>query len=184
MTTSTTVFVPGTVYWAKIVGHSALVDNYERTGKEWTYELVPDDTSFLKTHKLLDRLKDKDDPRNPNKGEYLHLKKPELTRDGDCNEPIKILDKDGSPWDDRLIGNGTRVVAKLTIKDWGVGKKKSIYTAAIRIEDLVSYERDEFGAYDGATSAGTGGLVAEETPVRKNTKSKVQEGVLDDEIPF
>ena len=82
---------------------------------------MPDDIGFLKENKLLDRLKDKEDPKNPDKGDYLLLKKPELDRDGNRNEPIKIYDKDGTEWgDERLLGNGTRVVAKLKIVDWGV----------------------------------------------------------------
>lgn len=175
---SSTVFVPGRIYWAKLVGKKALVPNYERTGKEWAYELVPDDTTFLKEHRLLDRLKDKEDPKNPDKGEFLHIKKPEFTKDGAENSPIPIYDSEGQPWgEDRLLGNGTRVVAKLNIVDWGVGKKKSIYTQALRIEELVPYESDAFGAYDG------GSKKAAPSTTKAKTKTPALD-TLDDDIPF
>lgn len=181
MNKSTTVFVTGKIYWPKILGYKALVDNYERTAKEWTYEFVPDDVSFLKEHKLLDRLKDKEDGKNPDKGEYLMLKKPELDRDGNRNEPIRVYTKDGEVWDENtLLGNGTKVVAKLVIKDWGIGKKKSIYTNALRVEELVPYTSDAFGAYD---RGDTGGLASEDKPARKTTKQRIQEE-LDDSLPF
>jgi hypothetical protein len=170
------VFVRGKVYWAKVVGYDALVDNYERTGKEWAYELVPDDTTFLKENKLLDRLKDKDDPKNPDKGPYLVLRKPEFTKDGERNKPIPIYDSDNNPWDDRKLGNGTEVVAKLVIKNWGKGKKSSIYTNALRVEELVPFEGGgAFASYDegGATSA-----------PKKTTKQKVMEELDEDNLPF
>lgn len=181
---NTTVFVPGKIYWAKIVGKKALVPNYERTGKEWAYELVPDDTSFLKEHRLLDRLKDKEDLKNPDKGEFLHLKKPEFTKDGKENTPITIYDSEGQPWgEDRLLGNGTEVVAKLSIVDWGVGKKKSIYTQAIRIENLVPFESDAFGAYDGGSKAAPKNSAAPAPkPKTKNLPKDLED--LDDDIPF
>lgn len=177
MTDSVTVFVPGTVYWSKIVGYESLVDNYERTGKEWAYELVPDDTTFLKDNKLLDRLKDKEDPKNPEKGPYLMLRKPEFTRDGELNKPIPIYDADNNLWDDRKIGNGSRVVAKLVIRDWGKGKKKGIYTNALRVEELVPFEGGgAFSKYDGGDST-------EKPAPKAKTKENFLED-LEDDIPF
>jgi hypothetical protein len=172
-----TVFATGKIYWAKIVGNPR--PNYDGDAREWAYEFVPDDTSFLKEHGLLDRLKDKEDPKNPDKGDYLNLRKPEFTKDGKENEPIRIYDEDNTPWDGRLIGNGTGADVKLTIVDYGKGKKKGIYTAAIRITDLVPYESNEFGAMD-----------AERKPSKKaakklDTKAKASEfDDLDDDIPF
>jgi len=186
----TTVFVPGKVYWAKIVGNKALHDNYdkqfggENPGRQWAYELVPDDVSFLKDHRLLDRLKDKEDPKIPDKGDFLILKKPEFTKDGERNDPIEIYADDNSDWDDRLIGNGSRVVAKLTIADFGKGKKKAIWTNAIRVEELVPHEGGSsgngFGEYDGATG---------KTPAKPKAKTPPKKADpflddLDDDVPF
>lgn len=194
---STKVFATGKIYWAKIVGERALVPNYDQDGREWTFEFEPDDPSFLKEHRLLDRLKD---PmayalRLREKGEdekaevaashaegrkdYLLIRKPELTKDGAANEPFRIYDEDNKPWgEERLIGNGSTVDVKLDIRDWGVGKKKSIYAAAIRVTDLVPYESDEFAGMDNAK------------PAKKVTKAKAPTKAkedafddLDDELP-
>jgi len=168
-----TVFVPGTVYWAKIIGTPR--DNYEGDGREWSYDFVPDDVTFLKEAKLLDRLKEAKDPIP---GDFLRLKKSEFTKDGDKNEPIRIYNENNEAWDDRLLGNGTRVVVKLQIVDWGKGKKKSIYTQAIRVEDLVSYVSNEFGAYDGPTEG-------KSKPDKKPKKTSTAElDDLDDDVPF
>src|SRR5690606_22565274 len=105
------------IYWAKIVGDKALVSNYDGDAREWTYEFAPEDTSFLKSEGLLDRLKDKPDDKNPDKGDYLILRKPEFTKEGVKNEPIRIYDEGDQPWDNRLIGNGSDVDVKLSIVD-------------------------------------------------------------------
>jgi hypothetical protein len=181
MTTSTTVFVRGKIYWPKIVGDGALRSNYEGTAREWSYEFVPEDTTFLKDHGLLDRLKAKPDPKNPDKGEFLVLRKPELNFEGEKNDPIRIYTEENEPWDDRLLGNGTEVDAKLSIKDWGKGKKKSIYTTAIRVRELVPYQGSEFARMDSDDAAPSKAA----TPAKK-PKTKVASDYedLDDDIPF
>jgi len=167
MASKTTVFVRGKVYWPKILG--APRPNYEGTGREWAYELEPYDTSFLKEHKLLDRLKNKYDDRGP----YLNLRKPEKNFEGNVNEPIRVYDENNESWDsNKLIGNGSEVDAKLIIMDHGPGKKKSIYTAALRVRELVPYISSEFGAMDG------------DTPPKQKAKTKVADLDLDDDIPF
>lgn len=149
MNNAKNVFASGKIYWAKIVGDRALHPTYDGDAREWSYEFVPDDTSFLKEEGLLDRLKDVDDAKNPDKGEFLKLKKPELDRNGDKNDPIRIYDENDEAWpDDKLIGNGSKVDVKLRIVDWGKGKRKSIYTSAIRVTDLVPYISNEFAAMD------------------------------------
>lgn len=144
-------FLRGKVYWAKILG--APVSNYEGTGREWAFEFEPDEdgVKIIKNHKLGDRLKDKSsDERYAGRGVYLSLKRPELDRDGNENKHIRIYDAEDNDWDhDTLIGNGSVVDLKIDIRDYGVGKKKGIYPVAIRVQDLVSYEKSEFGKMDG-----------------------------------
>jgi hypothetical protein len=197
---STTVFVSGKVYWAKIVGDKALTNNYEGTGREWTFEFEPDDVSFLKDHRLLDRLKDpmayanqleergedekaeKARESAKGRGDYLLIKKAEFNKDGEKNPPFKIVDSDNQPWgEDRLIGNGSTVDLKLNIIDWGAGKKKSIWCSAIRVQDLVVYETDEFAGMDGPSAPKPAA-----TKVSKpKTKAAAEEFAdLDDDIPF
>lgn len=177
MTNRSTVFVSGKVYWAKIFGDPR--PNYDGDAREWTIELVPDDVQFLKDHKLLDRLKDKEDAKNPDKGDYLVLRKKEMTADGKTNEPIRVYDKDNAPWDsNQLLGNGTGVDAKLTIVDYGKGKKKGIYIQALRVTDLVPYISNEFGGMD--NDAG----FDEPKPKRKTAKEAIMDDLPEDDLPF
>lgn len=201
------VFVKGTLYWPKIVGRSAAVTNYDGDGKEWTFELEPEDTDFLKEHRLLDRLKDplayaerleergEDEKAEAarkaaeGRGDYLLIRKPTETKDGEPTDPFRIYDEDNEPWgEDRLIGNGSKADVKLKIVKWGAGKKSSIYCMAIRITDHVPYETDEFAAMDNETGSDK---PKAQKPKRKaaakkaDTKGKSEElDDLDDSIPF
>lgn len=167
----TTVFVTGKLYWAKL---EKPVDNYEKTGKEWTVDFVPDDVTFLKEHRLLDRLKE---GKAPIEGDYIRLRKPEKDKDGNPNEPIRIYDEDKQPWEKGVnIGNGSGALVKLTIADFGKGKKKAIWAKAIMVTDHVKYEADEFAGADLPTKkADTKG---------SKTKQVDAELDMDDDIPF
>lgn len=201
---STTVFVSGKVYWAKIVGDKALTNNYEGTGREWTFEFEPEDVTFLKDHRLLDRLKDpmayanrleergEDEKAEKaresanGRGDYLLIKKAEFNKDGEKNPPFKIIDEDNQPWgEDRLIGNGTTVDLKLNIIDWGAGKKKSIWCNAIRVKDLVSYETDDFAGMDAPDeSPKPKGKSPAKASKPKTKTPELAYDDLDDDIPF
>lgn len=172
------VFVSGYVMWAKIVGERALVSNYEGDGREWSVDLYPDDISFLKEHKLLDRLK------TDNEGnDFIKLKKAEFNKDGDPNEPFRIYNSNDEPWDDQLIGNGSKVDAKLDIRDWGVGKKKSIYLTALRVTDHVPYTTNEFAGMDKGKVKPAPETKAKAKTERKNVVEHL-DADLDDEVPF
>lgn len=200
---TSTVYASGTIYWAKIVGEQALVSNYDGDGKEWTFEFEPDDPSFLKDHRLLDRLKDplayakrleergEDEKAQAaregaeGRGDYLLLKKPELDRDGNKNTPFNIYDDDNQPWgESRLIGNGSKADVKLSIVDWGAGKKKSIYCKAIRITDHVPYESNPFGGMDNANPVKQEKSAAKTTTKPKTKATADDFAELDDDIPF
>lgn len=209
MAKNTIVFLKGKLYWPKIVGKSALVTNYDGDGKEWSFELEPDNTDFLKEHRLLDRLKDplayanrleergeedkadKVREQAEGRGDYLIIRKPELTKDGRENEPFRIYTKDNEPWgEETLIGNGSRADVKLKIVDWGAGKKKSIYCLALRITDHVQYEPDEFSGMDKESDNETENRTETKPPKSRATKKADPKGMakelddLDDEIPF
>lgn len=165
----TTVYVSGEIYWAKVF---VPVMNYDGDGKEWSMDFVPDDVTFLKEAKLLDRLKEAKDPIP---GDYIRLKKPEKNKDGEKNEPIRIYDEDNNQWEHgKLIGNGTKADVKLTVADFGKGKKKAIWVKAVRIIDHVPYVSNEFAGMDNKDSE------------KKTTKPKTKAGFddLDDDLPF
>lgn len=178
MANYTTHFVSGSIYWAKV--HKP-VDNYEGTAKEWTLDFVPDDVTFLKEERLLDRLKQ---ARDPIPEDYLRLRKPELDKDGNKNGPIRIYASDDTPWEEgKAIGNGSKVDIKLTVADFGKGKKKAIWTKAIRVQELVPYVSNEFGGMD--SSAGKTEAPKRDTKKAAPAKSPTMDDFddLDDELP-
>lgn len=168
----TTVYVSGTIYWAKVF---VPVTNYDGDGKEWSFDFVPDDVSFLKEHKLLDRLKD---AKEPITGDYIHLRKPEKNKEGEKNDPIRIYDEDDNQWESgKLIGNGSKADIKLTVADFGKGKKKALWTKAIRVTEHVPYVSNEFAAMNKEAS--------DEAPKKKAGKKPAQTfDDLDDDMPF
>lgn len=177
-----TVFLTGTVYWAKVIG--APRPNYGGDAREWTFEFEPDEEGLkiLKQHKLTDRLKDKYEDR----GRFLVLRKAELNRDGNPNPPIRLYDGEDNEWDrTKLIGNGSKADVKLDIRDYGVGKKKGVYPVAIRITDLVTYQSSEFGGMDKADAApaqrGTSNKSAKQSSFEQDFGLANDD--LDDEIP-
>lgn len=158
----TTAYITGKIYWAKVLGAPRM--NYNQDGKEWTFELEPDEAglAILKEHGLTDRLKNKYEDR----GKYISLKKKELSADGRENGPIRIYDASNAVWSQStLIGNASLGDVRLDIRDYGPGKKKGIYPIAIRIKDLIPYEGSDFAGMDG------------DTPANK-------EDAQDDEVPF
>jgi hypothetical protein len=181
----TTEFVTGEIWWCKALGNP--VDNYDGDAKEWTLDFVPDDTEFLKKHRLLDRLKEDKTGNMP--GEYIRIRKPELNKDGEKNQPMKFYDSDDMPWDrETLIGNGSKALLKITIADWGKGKKKSIWMEAARITDHVEYQGGGgklFEAYDNGEVEDTAPKKeAKKAPKPKTKKTDEEMEDLDDDIPF
>lgn len=168
-------FIKGKIFWAKIFGEPRL--NHDGDGKEWTFEVEPDETgtAFLEKNGLGDRIKNKKAGRKP----YIILKKKEKNKDGNRNEPIRVYTNEGLDWDPtKFIGNESDVVVKVDIRDYGKGKKKGIYPVAIRVENLIPYVSSEFSGYDG----GSGG----DAPIDKKAKELKEfqtDFDLDDEIP-
>jgi len=217
MAKNTIVFVKSTLYWFKGLNRGQAVQNYDQNGYEWTFEAEPHDIKFLKENGLLDRLKDpnayvsklkkliktedspskleeleaklkKAEEQAEGRGDYLLIRKPTETKDGEPTEPFRIYDEDSEPWDrDTLIGNGTKADLKLKIVDWGPGKKSSIYCLAIRVTDHVAYESDEFAAMDDEESSDTAPKRETKTKAKtspKNKKAEYLEELDDDDIPF
>ena len=153
--TKVTEYLRGKTYWAKILGAPRM--NFQEDGKEWTFEFEPDEEGlqvFLK-HGLGDRIKGKgyavgQKGQFKDREPFIILKKSELTKDGKPNSPIRVYDQDDEPWEDNtLIGNGSTVDVKINIKDYGPGKKKGIYPEAVRVQELVRYESNEFARRKG-----------------------------------
>lgn len=184
-TSNVTEFISGKLYWAKVFGDAR--PNYGGDANEWTFELEPDENgvAILDKHGLTDRLKDKD----PSRGKYITLKKPELKKNGEKNQHIRVYNKDNEEWpEDTLIGNGSSADVKLNIADYGAGRFKGIYPNAIRVTDLVKYASSEFGAMDGEQASPS---PKKEAANKTKKKDMIDEDFgsdiaqdLDDDVPF
>lgn len=136
-------YIRGTAYWAKILGEPRKnnFDDY----REWTIDVSPDEDGLklFKSLGIMDRLKDPRDGET--RGRFITLKQRELRADGRRNDPIKVVNAAGEPWpEDILIGNGSTIDVKFNVKDYGKGKRKGVYIQAIRVLELVPFERVEF----------------------------------------
>lgn len=190
--TKVIAFISGKLNWAKVLGDP--VQNYEKNGREWTFELELDEAAIQTIIKngLEDRIKGKgyfvgQKKQYAEREPFIMLKRTEFSKDGEKNKPIRIYDADDVAWDPQfdeqgkatnLIGNGSAADVKLDIRDYGAGKKKGIYPAAVRVTDHVEYEGGgEFGGMQEADAP---------APNKgKNKKDAVNKDFgLDDEIPF
>lgn len=136
-----TVVLRGKVSYAKVLGDPVL--NYSKDGKEWKVDFYDFPLKEVKALGIGDRVKQKDEYLDGKP--FMSFKQSELKKDGSPNFPIKVEDIAGKPWpQDKLIGNGTAVDLKFVVMPAVPGKKRGCYIRALRILDLVSYERSEF----------------------------------------
>ena len=193
-----TEFLSGSLAWAKVLGEP--VTNYNKDGREWTFELDLDEPSIQKLlkHNLGDRIKGKGynigtKGQHKDRAPFIQFKKPEFNREGEPNKPIRIYDADDNIWDPQLnergeptnlIGNGSKGDVKVDIRDYGVGKKKGIYPGAIRVNEHVEFERtSEFGAMD---NDGDDDNTVPAEPAKKTAKKTTfeEDFGLDDDLPI
>lgn len=206
-----TVYLRGRIFWAKIFGSPR--PNYDGDAREWTFEFEPNKNSveILAEHGLDDRLRDRADKKGyEGRDPFIILKRNEFKVDGSPNEHIRVVDATNESWDEKangLIGNGSEVDVKVTIVDYGPRKKDGIYPVAIRVLDLVPYQRQEFepldeddkyykaakskrdtfaedfGLADGDEEVATP-VAKEPVKSKKNRKAELNDGELDDDVPM
>jgi hypothetical protein len=142
-------YMIGTVNWAKVLGDP--VPNYNRDGREWTFDFTPDKDglALVKKLKIADKMKNKGDER----GDFIQFKQKEMQTNGKPNFPVTVVDAKNMPWDPKLdakgkptnlIGNGSTIEVKFRVVDYGVGKPTGVYPQAIRVLEHKPYVRQEF----------------------------------------
>jgi hypothetical protein len=170
-------------HWAKVIGSPRL--NKFTGEKEWSIDVTPDKEGLATLKKLgiADRL------REPKEGDtrterFLSFRHNELKKDGTRAEPLRVVDANNNAWDNRLIGNGSKVDVKFVVKDYGVGKKKGVYIRALRVLELVPYVSQDFAPLDTDDEFFAEDPVAEETTTA--TMPTVQDALdaLDDDVPM
>lgn len=131
--------IRGKTSYAKILGDPVL--NYSKDGKEWKMDLVIDKDTIaeFKTAGIGDRVKTK--PEYLEGQPYVTFKQAEFRRDGTANDPIRVVNILGEPWDQKaLLGNGSDVDVTFAVVDHGVGKKKGMYIRQVRVLKRVEYQ--------------------------------------------
>jgi len=154
MGNTTTLYLRGETSFAKLLGDP--LPNYSKDGFEWKVDLKidPKDIKSLKAAGVADRVKMKENYLDG--APYLTLKVKSERTDRVTGEKYKvdppvIVDKSGEPWDPKkLIGNGSIVDVKITIRDFGPGRPKGIYLNKTRVLKLVPYNNDDFPELDEA----------------------------------
>jgi hypothetical protein len=193
MTTKTTHVMRARLDWAKVLGTPVL--NKFSQEREYSLDATPirkSDRDEIASIGIADRLKTPkaDDTR---KETFIHFRQREFRTDKNGekvkNDPIKIVDVTGQPWGDKLLGNGTVADVKYTVVDYGPGKHKGVYMAAIRVLDHVEYESQDFAPlseddeYFANRESGTEASDAKvDTPDSAGNTPNPDE--LDDDIPF
>ena len=132
------MLIRGKAKWAKITG--APVWGYEEKHKEWSIDIYPEADSLerLKAEGLGDKLKDKGN------GQYITFKRRELKQDGSPNQPIRVVDHHGEPWNPKVkIGNDSVCNVNFAINEYGKNQK-SANILSLQVWDLVPYEGSEF----------------------------------------
>ncbi len=113
---------------------------YENKHREWSVDVYIDEETAhrLEVEGLKDKIKDKGN------GQYITFKRRELKMDGSANQPIRVVDHHGEPWNPKTkIGNGSTVNVNFAINEYGKGQK-SANILSMQVWDLVTYEGGEF----------------------------------------
>jgi hypothetical protein len=153
------VYIRGPIHWTKVLGDP--VDNYDKNGREWTFDLALDKAGVKQMNgikvqgKPVKNIKNRDDER----GDFVQFKQKyrepeEYERYGQkvrsiAEQRIKVMDAEGNAWDqDVKIGNGTIADVKFEVVDYGKGKYAGVYPRAIRVLKHVPYAASEFAPMD------------------------------------
>lgn len=143
------MLIRGKAKWAKVTGEP--VWGFENKFKEWSIDVYVDEETIarLKVEGLGPKIKDKGN------GEYMTFKRKELkTATNEPNDPIRVVDHHGEPWDNKVkIGNGSTVNVNFAINEYGKGEK-SANILSMQVWDLVKYDGGEFPTRDDNAPAG------------------------------
>ena len=132
------MLIRGTAKWCKVLGEP--VWGYQNQHKEWSVDAYvdPDTLERLITEGLKDKIRDKGN------GPYITFKRRELKLDGSPNQPIRVVDHHGEPWNPKTkIGNGSTVNINFAINEYGKNQK-SANILSMQVWDHIPYEGGEF----------------------------------------
>lgn len=131
--------IQGSALYAKCVGKP--VPGYDPDSLEWTFDLVlneEQEKEILASGVSPQYIKD----HKSNGARYVRFTRKAVKKDGTPGTPIRIIDAQGHPWDDRLIGNGSVLNVAYTINPIGKGKdaRNKPQVLSIQVWDWSKYE--------------------------------------------
>lgn len=131
------MLIRGKAKWCKLVGDPSW--GYENAFREWSTDVYVDEETVqrLTNEGLEANIKDKGN------GQYISFKRKELKADGSPNNPVRIVDHKGEPWNGAKIGNGSVVNVNFAINEYKPGKK-AVNILSLQVWDHVKYEGGEF----------------------------------------
>lgn len=88
-------------------------------------------------------------------GVYISFKRKALKQDGSPNQPIRVVDHKGEPWDNRKIGNGSTVNVNFAINEYKPGENNA-NILSLQVWDYVPYEGGEFPTREDSESDNAG----------------------------
>lgn len=127
------MLIQGKAKWSKVTGAPSW--GYKDQYKEWSIDVYLNEETAqkLKDEGLGAKLKDKGN------GTYITFKRKELKADGSPNQPIRVVDHRGQPWDQKVkIGNDSVVNVNFAINEYGKGEK-SANILSMQVWELVEY---------------------------------------------
>lgn len=137
-------YVEGTAYWAAVVAPNTTFE------PQWKIDVCLDEKARQQVEAIEGiSIKNKDDER----GDFISLKRNVEDRNGNKKPAPKVIDSQNNPWDDKLIGNGSRVVVKFHTYPYNYRGKSGVSSEldAVQVIDLVEYGNadDGFKVRDG-----------------------------------
>ena len=195
------VYLRGKLHWAKVLGEP--VDNYDKNGKEWTFDVELDKSGVKQMNgikvqgKLVKNIKNRDDER----GDFVSFKQvyrelaPDRNGDARFTTAPDVLDAAGNAWpEDEKLGNGTVADIKFKVVDYGKGKYAGVYPMALRILDHVPYKDQTFAPLsdDDEYAGKAASITPKSKPAQRTVGDIIEESYgghtapddLDDDIPF
>ena len=128
------VYISGKCYWASVIEPNT---RYEPA---WQIDISVDDENRSVIEAASIPIMNREDDR----GEFIRAKRKVSRPDGSMRNAPSVIDSQNSPWNGKLIGNGSKVNVKAFPFDWDYGGKtgRSVDLAAVQVVELIEYTRE------------------------------------------
>jgi len=128
------VYISGKCYWASVIEPNT---RYEPA---WQIDISVDDENRSVIEAASIPIMNREDDR----GEFIRAKRKVSRPDGSMRNAPSVIDSQNSPWNGKLIGNGSKVNVKAFPFDWDYGGKtgRSVDLAAVQVVELIEYTKE------------------------------------------